>query len=137
MINGYLLWVDDEIEQLHAQKLFLESKGYDVATVSNGTDAIDLCRERHFDLVGFADRPEYRNAGDGVLGPYDVDFFFGCELTGLGKVFFDRQLMSGSEKDLERFFGHMDVTRGCFYKYFFHIGSFLFAFALLLVYYTT
>ena len=51
MINGYLLWVDDEIEQLQAQKLFLESKGYDVMTVSNGTDAIDLCRERHFDLV--------------------------------------------------------------------------------------
>jgi len=51
MINGYLLWVDDEIEQLRAQRLFLESKGYDVVTVSNGTDAIDLCRERHFDLV--------------------------------------------------------------------------------------
>ena len=51
MINGYLLWVDDEIEQLRAQRLFLESKGYDVMTVSNGTDAIDLCRERHFDLV--------------------------------------------------------------------------------------
>ena len=51
MINGYLLWVDDEIEQLQAQRLFLESKGYDVMTVSNGTDAIDLCRERHFDLV--------------------------------------------------------------------------------------
>ena len=51
MINGYLLWVDDEIEQLQAQRLFLESKGYDVVTVSNGTDAIDLCNERHFDLV--------------------------------------------------------------------------------------
>ena len=51
MINGYLLWVDDEIEQLRAQRLFLESKGYDVTTVSNGTDAIDLCRERHFHLV--------------------------------------------------------------------------------------
>ena len=45
------MWVDDEIEQLRAQRLFLESKGYDVTTVSNGTDAIDLCRERHFDLV--------------------------------------------------------------------------------------
>ena len=45
------MWVDDEIEQLQAQRLFLESKGYDVVTVSNGPDAIDLCRERHFDLV--------------------------------------------------------------------------------------
>ena len=51
MINGALLWVDDEIEQLRAQILFLEKKDYEVVTVSNGTDAIDLCRERNFDLV--------------------------------------------------------------------------------------
>ena len=51
MINGALLWVDDEIEQLKAQILFLEKKDYEVVTVSNGTDAIDLCRERSFDLV--------------------------------------------------------------------------------------
>ena len=51
MTNGALLWVDDEIEQLRAQILFLEKKGYEVVTVSNGTDAIDLCRERNFDLV--------------------------------------------------------------------------------------
>ena len=51
MVNGALLWVDDEIEQLRAQILFLEKKGYEVVTVSNGTDAIDLCRERNFDLV--------------------------------------------------------------------------------------
>jgi DNA-binding response OmpR family regulator len=46
-----LLWVDDEIEQLKAHLLFLEKKGYEVVTVSNGTDAIDQCRERSFDLV--------------------------------------------------------------------------------------
>jgi len=51
MTNGLLLWVDDEIEQLRAHLLFLEKKGYEVITVSNGTDAIDLCRERSFDLV--------------------------------------------------------------------------------------
>jgi len=43
--------VDDEIEQLKAHQLFLEKKGYEVVTVSNGTDAIDQCRERNFDLV--------------------------------------------------------------------------------------
>ena len=43
--------MDDEIEQLKAQILFLEKKDYEVVTVSNGTDAIDLCRERSFDLV--------------------------------------------------------------------------------------
>ncbi len=51
MTNGVLLWVDDEIEQLRAHLLFLEKKGYEVVTVSNGTDAIDQCRERSFDLV--------------------------------------------------------------------------------------
>jgi len=43
--------VDDEVEQLRAHLLFLEKKGYEVVTVSNGTDAIDQCRERNFDLV--------------------------------------------------------------------------------------
>ena len=43
--------MDDEVEQLRAHLLFLEKKGYEVVTVSNGTDAIDQCRERNFDLV--------------------------------------------------------------------------------------
>ena len=51
MTNGLLLWVDDEIEQLRAHLLFLEKKGYEVVTVSNGTDAIEECRSRSFDLV--------------------------------------------------------------------------------------
>ena len=49
--NGILLWVDDEIEQLRAQILFLQKKGYEVDTVSNGTDAIDMCQERNYDLI--------------------------------------------------------------------------------------
>lgn len=49
--NGTLLWVDDEIEHLRAHIFFLEKKGYEVVTVSNGDDAIDLCRQRSFDLV--------------------------------------------------------------------------------------
>ena len=36
-----LLWVDDEIELLKAHILFLEKKGYEVETVTNGYDAID------------------------------------------------------------------------------------------------
>ena len=46
-----LLWVDDEVELLKAHIIFLEKKGYSVTTVSNGTDAVDLCQERSFDLV--------------------------------------------------------------------------------------
>ncbi|MFA4045923.1 bifunctional response regulator/alkaline phosphatase family protein [Prevotella sp. PCHR] len=51
MSNGLLLWVDDEIELLRAHMLFLEKKGYEVVTVSNGTDAIDQCRQKTFDLI--------------------------------------------------------------------------------------
>ena len=46
-----LLWVDDEIELLKAHILFLEKKGYQVVTVTNGTDAIDQCRQQSFDLI--------------------------------------------------------------------------------------
>jgi DNA-binding response OmpR family regulator len=49
--NGKLLWVDDEIELLKAHLLFLEKKGYEVTTVSNGTDAIEECRQHTFDLI--------------------------------------------------------------------------------------
>ena len=51
MTNGQLLWVDDEVELLRGHIIFLEKKGYEVTTVSNGTDAIDICQERSFDLV--------------------------------------------------------------------------------------
>jgi len=51
MSNGLLLWVDDEIELLKAHIIFLEKKGYEVVTVSNGTDAIDKCRQTSFDLI--------------------------------------------------------------------------------------
>ena len=51
MTTGHLLWVDDEIELLRAHIIFLEKKGYEVTTVSNGTDAIEECRQRTFDLI--------------------------------------------------------------------------------------
>ena len=51
MSNGLLLWVDDEIELLKAHIIFLEKKGYEVVTVSNGIDAIDQCQAQTFDLV--------------------------------------------------------------------------------------
>jgi len=36
---------------LKAHLLFLEKKGYEVVTVTNGTDAIEECKQRTFDLV--------------------------------------------------------------------------------------
>lgn len=46
-----LLWIDDEIDLLRSHVLFLEEKGYDVETVSNGADAVDLVRDTGFDVV--------------------------------------------------------------------------------------
>lgn len=49
--NGYILWIDDEIELLKAHIIFLQKKGYVVSTVSNGSDAIEECRQHTFDLI--------------------------------------------------------------------------------------
>ncbi|MEG1580666.1 MAG: bifunctional response regulator/alkaline phosphatase family protein [Bacteroidaceae bacterium] len=51
MTNGKLLWIDDEIEMLKAHILFLEKKGYEVVTATNGQDALELCGEQTFDLI--------------------------------------------------------------------------------------
>ena len=51
MKKDRLLWVDDEIDLLRPHILFLESKGYEVHTVSNGQDALDRCRETDYDLI--------------------------------------------------------------------------------------
>ena len=51
MTNGLLLWADDEIELLRPHLLFLEKKGYEVITVTNGPDAIEQCQQHNFDLV--------------------------------------------------------------------------------------
>ncbi|MBQ8968127.1 MAG: bifunctional response regulator/alkaline phosphatase family protein [Bacteroidaceae bacterium] len=46
-----LLWIDDEIELLKAHILFLEKKGYEVDTVTNGYDALEKCGESSYDLI--------------------------------------------------------------------------------------
>ncbi|MGI8950425.1 MAG: response regulator [Chitinophagaceae bacterium] len=51
MSLGKILWVDDEIESLQSQKLFLEGKGYEVNTLTNGFDAIDFVKENNVDVV--------------------------------------------------------------------------------------
>jgi len=51
MTKDRLLWADDEIDLLKPHILFLEEKGYEVVTTTNGQDALDLCREQSFDLV--------------------------------------------------------------------------------------
>jgi len=51
MTKDRLLWADDEIDLLKPHILFLEEKGYEVMTTTNGQDALDLCRKQFFDLV--------------------------------------------------------------------------------------
>lgn len=46
-----ILWVDDEIEMLKPHIMFLEEKGYDVTTVTNGKDAISEVENREYDLI--------------------------------------------------------------------------------------
>ena len=46
-----ILWTDDEIDLLKPHILFLEGKGYNVITASNGDDAFELVNKHHFDLV--------------------------------------------------------------------------------------
>jgi CheY-like chemotaxis protein len=46
-----ILWADDEIDLLRPHVLFLESKGYDVTSVTNGADAVEQVRRSRFDVV--------------------------------------------------------------------------------------
>ncbi len=46
-----ILWADDEIDLLKPHILFLEQKGYDVTSVTSGTDAIEKCEENNYDVV--------------------------------------------------------------------------------------
>ncbi len=46
-----ILWADDEIDLLKPHILFLTNKGYDVTTVNNGSDALELARTEPFDLI--------------------------------------------------------------------------------------
>jgi DNA-binding response OmpR family regulator len=46
-----ILWADDEIELLKPHILFLREKGYEVATANSGDDALDLVKDRNFDIV--------------------------------------------------------------------------------------
>jgi CheY-like chemotaxis protein len=46
-----ILWVDDEIESLNSQILFLENKGYQVHTKTNGFDAVEYVKNNIVDVV--------------------------------------------------------------------------------------
>ena len=51
MANPRILWADDEVDLLKPHILFLESKGYDVTSVTNGADAVEKVRAEPFEVV--------------------------------------------------------------------------------------
>src|SRR5688500_43587 len=55
MALGKILWVDDEIDSLQSQILFLQNKGYEVTALTNGFDAVDYVRENQLDVVLLAE----------------------------------------------------------------------------------
>lgn len=46
-----ILWADDEIEMLKPHIMYLEEKGYVVDAVVSGDEAVELVKERHYDIV--------------------------------------------------------------------------------------
>ncbi|OFY62373.1 MAG: two-component system response regulator [Bacteroidetes bacterium RBG_13_43_22] len=46
-----ILWTDDEVEVLRPHIYFLEEKGYEIDTCSNGNDTVDLVRQNSYDLI--------------------------------------------------------------------------------------
>ncbi len=51
MSKERILWADDEIDLLKPHILFLENKGYEVETVTNGRDALDALNNQIFNLI--------------------------------------------------------------------------------------
>ena len=51
MALGKILWVDDEIDSLQSQILFLQNKGYEVTALTNGFDAVDYVKDNPLDVV--------------------------------------------------------------------------------------
>lgn len=49
--QGEILWVDDEIDSLKSQMLFLKNKGYEVTPLTNGYDALELLKDKVVDVV--------------------------------------------------------------------------------------
>ncbi len=55
MASIRILWADDEIDLLKPQLFFLEKKGYEVVTVTNGHDALEIIKEDNTIDVVFLD----------------------------------------------------------------------------------
>lgn len=68
-----ILWVDDEIDLLKPHIIFLKDKGYDVSTVNNGHDALEIIKSKPFDIV-FLDEQMPGLSGIETLSKIKTDF---------------------------------------------------------------
>jgi len=46
-----ILWIDDEMDSLRSQIMFLENKGYEVESQSNGYDGLEYLKSHHVDVI--------------------------------------------------------------------------------------
>ena len=67
MQKAKILWVDDEIDLLKGQILFLEEKNMEVEAASNGIDALEMIKQKSYDIV-FLDEQMPGMDGLTVLG---------------------------------------------------------------------
>ena len=83
MANTRILWADDEIELLRPHIMFLEQKGYEVETANNGSDAVEMVHNEHFDIV-FLDEQMPGISGVEALEKIKADFpNLGAEICGI------------------------------------------------------
>ncbi|KXK43144.1 MAG: response regulator receiver protein [Bacteroidetes bacterium OLB11] len=50
-MNTQILWIDDEMDSLKSQIMFLKNKNYDVECLSNGYDGIEFIKNNKIDIV--------------------------------------------------------------------------------------
>ncbi len=62
-----IIWVDDEIDALRPLVLSLENDGYEVTTLTNGLDAINVFKSDYFDLVLLDENMPGMNGFDTLL----------------------------------------------------------------------
>ncbi len=68
-----VLWIDDEAEMLEPHRMFLRDKGFEVETVTNAEDALELVRRRPFSLVLLDEQMPGRRGLDALRELREID----------------------------------------------------------------
>lgn len=68
-----VLWIDDEAEMLEPHRMFLRDKGFEVETVTNAEDALELVQRRPFSLVLLDEQMPGRRGLDALRELREVD----------------------------------------------------------------